>query len=194
MEYQGELAGEGTGILTLSVLKGIFGGSTEEPVSYVNAPQLAERRGLEVRESPRPPRRTTTSPDHAALGLTLGGRHADHRGLRTEPRIVMVDDHTVEVPPSPHMLVVRNDDRPGMIGVVGTVLGEAGVSISSMAVGPSPESSHRHDGHLHDHAGTRPRGGAAPGRRGDPRHPPRHALTDVRRACAGRRATYRGCR
>ena len=49
----------------------------------------------------------------------------------------MMDDHTVEVPPAPHMVVVRNDDRPGMIGVVGTILGDAGVSISSMAVGPS---------------------------------------------------------
>jgi D-3-phosphoglycerate dehydrogenase len=49
----------------------------------------------------------------------------------------MVDDHTVEVPPAPHMLVVRNDDRPGMVGVVGTILGDAQVSISSMAVGPS---------------------------------------------------------
>ena len=48
----------------------------------------------------------------------------------------MVDDHVVEVPPTPHMLVVRNDDRPGMIGVVGVVLGDAGISISSMAVGP----------------------------------------------------------
>jgi D-3-phosphoglycerate dehydrogenase len=49
----------------------------------------------------------------------------------------MMDDHTVEVPPAPNMLVVRNDDRAGMIGVVGTILGNAGVSISSMAVGPS---------------------------------------------------------
>jgi D-3-phosphoglycerate dehydrogenase len=49
----------------------------------------------------------------------------------------MVDDHTVEVPPAEHMLVVRNDDRPGMIGVVGAALGAAGVSISSMAVGPA---------------------------------------------------------
>jgi D-3-phosphoglycerate dehydrogenase len=48
-----------------------------------------------------------------------------------------MDDHTVEVPPAPHMVVVRNDDRPGMIGVVGTILGDAEVSISSMAVGPS---------------------------------------------------------
>ena len=62
-------------------------------------------------------------------------------GLRTEPRIVIVDDHVVEVPPSTHMLVVRNDDRPGVIGIVGTALGAADISISSMAVGPSPESS-----------------------------------------------------
>ena len=52
----------------------------------------------------------------------------------------MVDDHVVEVAPSPHMLVVRNDDRPGMIGIVGTALGAAGTSISSMAVGPSPSA------------------------------------------------------
>ena len=53
----------------------------------------------------------------------------------------MVDEHVVEVPPSEHMLVVRNDDRPGVIGVVGTALGAADVSISSMAVGPSPETA-----------------------------------------------------
>jgi D-3-phosphoglycerate dehydrogenase len=53
----------------------------------------------------------------------------------------MVDDHVVEVAPSTHMLVVRNDDRPGMIGIVGTALGAAGVSISSMAVGPSPQAA-----------------------------------------------------
>ena len=50
---------------------------------------------------------------------------------------MLVDDHVVEVPPAENMLVVRNDDRPGMIGLVGVALGEAGVSISSMAVGPS---------------------------------------------------------
>ena len=54
------------------------------------------------------------------------------------------------------MLVVRNDDRPGVIGIVGTALGEAGVSISSMAVGPEPRVRHRHDGDLDDDAGTRP--------------------------------------
>jgi D-3-phosphoglycerate dehydrogenase len=135
VEYQGALAAETTAILTLAVLKGVFAAGTEEPVSYVNAPQLAEERGLEIREVT-----TSTTRDYVNL-ITL--RSTDHSlagtlsGPRSEPRIILVDDHLVEVPPSEHMLVVRNDDRPGMIGVVGTVLGEAGVSISSMAVGPS---------------------------------------------------------
>ncbi len=135
IEYQGGLAGAGIGILTLSILKGVFAAATEEPVSYVNAPQLAAERGLEVREV-----QTSTAHDYVNL-VTL--RSADHSvagtltGPRSEPRLVLVDDHIIEVPPAPHMLVVRNDDRAGMIGVVGTVLGEAGVSISSMAVGPS---------------------------------------------------------
>ncbi len=135
IEFQGGLAGSGTGILTLSVLKGVFAAGTAEPVSYVNAPQLAAERGLEVRETS-----TATAHDYVNL-ITL--RSASHSvagtltGPRTEPRLVMVDDHTVEVPPAPHMVVVRNDDRAGMVGVVGTILGNAGVSISSMAVGPS---------------------------------------------------------
>jgi D-3-phosphoglycerate dehydrogenase len=141
IHYLGELAGTGTGILTLSVLKGLFTGWTEDPVSYVNAPQLAQQRGLEIREVS-----TVSSHDYKSLVTLRSGNHAVSgtlagSGVRTEPRIVMVDDHLVEVPPSPHMLVVRNDDRPGMIGVVGTILGEADVSISSMAVGPSRNST-----------------------------------------------------
>jgi D-3-phosphoglycerate dehydrogenase / 2-oxoglutarate reductase len=135
IEYQGKLAGAGTGILTLSVLKGLFGAATDEPVSYVNAPQLATERGLEVRETS-----TVTAHDYVNLISLRSGAHAvagTLTGPRTEPRLVMMDDHTVEVPPAPHMAVVHNDDRPGMIGAVGTIIGEAQVSISSMAVGPS---------------------------------------------------------
>src|ERR1700733_2395200 len=135
VEYQGGLAGAGTGILTLSVLKGVFAAGTTEPVSYVNAPQLAAERGLEVRETS-----TVTTRDFVNLITLRGGGHSVSgtlTGPRTEPRLVMMDDHTVEVPPAPHMLVVHNDDRPGMIGAVGTIIGEAQVSISSMAVGPS---------------------------------------------------------
>ena len=135
IEYQGGLAGYNTSILTLGVLKGVFAAGTEEPVSYVNAPRVLMERGGEVRESRNP-----TAHDYVNL-ITL--RSSGHSragtlaGPRSEARIVMMDDHIVEVPPAEHMLVVRNDDRPGMIGIVGTALGEAEVSISSMAVGPS---------------------------------------------------------
>ncbi len=135
IEYQGGLAGAGTGILGLSVLKGLFAANTDEPVSYVNAPQLAATRGLEVREIS-----TVTPHDFVNLIVVRCGDHSvagTLTGPRNEPRLVMMDDHTVEVPPAPHMVVVRNDDSPGMIGVVGTVIGQTGVSISSMAVGPS---------------------------------------------------------
>jgi len=141
VEYLGTLATTSTAILTLSALKGLFATSTEEPVSYVNAPQLAERRGLQVRES-----LSVTSHDYVNLITLRSGDHAvsgtlSGAGVRVEPRVVMVDDHDVEVPPARDMLVVRNDDRPGMIGFVGTVLGESGVSISSMAVGRSRQGS-----------------------------------------------------
>ena len=52
---------------------------------------------------------------------------------------MMVDDHLVEVPPSRHLLVVRNDDRPGMIGAVGTKLAASNVNISNMALGRSEQ-------------------------------------------------------
>ncbi len=136
--YQGALAGEGGGrpsVLKLSALKGLFAAGTEEPVSYVNAPRLAEEKGLVIEEIS-----STSSKDYVSLltlrspGHSIAGTLA---GARSEPRIVMLDDHSVEIPPAPNMLVVTNDDRPGMIGVVGTVLGDGGISISSMAVGPS---------------------------------------------------------
>ena len=56
-------------------------------------------------------------------------------GLRNEARIIEVDGHDVDVPPGDNMLVLRNDDRPGMIGQVGMALGAAGVNIDDMDVG-----------------------------------------------------------
>ena len=154
------------------MLKGIFSAGTEEPVSYVNAPQLAEERGLEVREASTATARdyvnliTLRSPEHSIAGTLTGPR--------SEARIVLVDDHTVEVPPAEHMLIVRNDDRPGMIGVVGVALGEAGVSISSMAVDPSRTEGHGAHGPVHRPRHPR-RGLRHPaGDRRHPRHPPHH--------------------
>ncbi len=135
VEYRGELAQDATGILALSALKGLFAATTEGPVSYVNAPALAQARGLAVQEISN-----ASSPHYRSLITLRSGSHmvaGTLTGVLKEPRFVLVDDHAVEVPPAEHMLVVRNDDRPGMIGSVGTVLGGAGISISSMSVGPS---------------------------------------------------------
>lgn len=139
IDYQGAIAEDDTRILTLSVLKGLFGTGTNEPVSYVNAPQLAQDRGLVIKEST-----STTAKDYVNLITLSSGSHSvagTLTGPKSEPRIVMIDEHKVEVPPAANMLIVRNDDTPGKIGIVATILGNAGVSISSMAVGPSEQGN-----------------------------------------------------
>ena len=136
IEYQGGLADHDTRILTLAVLKGLFGSSGDGPVSYVNAPQLAEDRGLEVRET-----KSSMAHDYVNLITLRGGEHSvggTLTGLRSEARIVLLDDHILDAPPARYMLVVRNDDRPGVIGRVATSLGTAGVNIADMHVGRSP--------------------------------------------------------
>ncbi|MFI5035140.1 MAG: phosphoglycerate dehydrogenase [Acidimicrobiales bacterium] len=134
--YQGELAGAGTKILTLCALKGLLSATGHDGVSFVNAPQMALDHRLtwnevSVVESPEYVNLITVRSDHHAVAGTLMTI-----GTRLETRIVSVDGHSVEIPPAASMLVVRNDDRPGMIGLVGSALGEADVSIASMAVGP----------------------------------------------------------
>ncbi len=139
VEYQGQLADYDTRILTLSVLKGVFGRVSDEPVSYVNAPRMAIDRGVEVRESS-----TSTTRDFVNLITVRGGGHAlggTLYGLRAEPRIVVVDDHSVDVPPAQHMLVVRNDDTPGRIAAVTTALAEATINIADMDVGRSRDGA-----------------------------------------------------
>jgi D-3-phosphoglycerate dehydrogenase len=136
IEYAGQLADSDTRILTLSTLKGVFEGVIDEPVSYVNAPRIAADRGVEVRE-------TSTSAAHDYVNL-ISVRGADHSvggtlvGVRGEPRVVMLDGHTIDLPPANHMLVVRNDDTPGMIAHVACVLADAGINIDDMHLGRSP--------------------------------------------------------
>ena len=103
------------------------------------APKLAEERGIDVTEST-----TTTSHNFVNLITVRGGEHSlagTLVGLDGEARLVMVDDHRVDVPPANHMLVVRNDDRPGMIGRVGTLVGDAGLNIADMDVGQAPSGA-----------------------------------------------------
>ena len=131
----GEIGGYDTRILTLSALKGFFASITGEQVTYVNAPQLAKDAGCEVRENNSP---VSTNADYVNLVTMKCDGHniaATLVGPRREARLVLVDDHITDVPPANNMLVVRNDDRPGVIGVVGTLLGNATVNIADMDVG-----------------------------------------------------------
>jgi D-3-phosphoglycerate dehydrogenase / 2-oxoglutarate reductase len=134
--YLGELAGSGTKILTLCALKGLLTATGHDGVSFVNAPQLAVDHNLTYTEVSN-----VESPDYVNQITVRSGDHLVSGtmitiGTRLETRIVGVDGHSVEIPPAASMLVVHNDDRPGMIGLVGVALGQAGVSISSMSVGP----------------------------------------------------------
>jgi D-3-phosphoglycerate dehydrogenase len=135
VEYAGQIADYDTRILTLSVLKGLFGSVVDEPVSYVNAPRIAAESGVEVRDTS-----TATAHDYVNLITIRGGDHGIAGtlvGLRSEPRVVMLDGHTIDLPPAKHLLVVRNDDRPGMIAFVTAIVADAGVNIDDMHLGRS---------------------------------------------------------
>ena len=131
----GEIGAYDTRILTLSALKGFLGRRVSESVTFVNAPQIAERLGLTVKETKNP---GSANSDYVNLVTLRAGSHsiaATLVGQRRQARIVLVDDHITDVPPSDNMLVVRNDDRPGVIGIVGTLLGNRNVNIADMDVG-----------------------------------------------------------
>jgi D-3-phosphoglycerate dehydrogenase len=137
IDYEGEIADYDCRVLTLSILKGVLAPVVAEPVSFVNAPQIAEQRGISVRET-----KSSDALDYVNLIVVRGdqGTHvaATLFGKSQSPRIVGIDGHQVDLPPARHMLVVHNDDTPGVIGRVGTVLGDAGCNISNMDVGQSP--------------------------------------------------------
>jgi len=138
--FEGDIADYDCRVLTLSVLKGLLGKVVDEPVSFVNAPQLAEQRGITVRE-------TTSSDARDYVNLvSVRGDQGTHVagtlfGKQEAPRIVGIDEHIVDLPPSRNMLVVHNEDVPGVIGRVTTLLGEAGINISDMDVGRSPSGA-----------------------------------------------------
>jgi D-3-phosphoglycerate dehydrogenase len=143
ISYEGAIGDYDCKALTLAVLKGVLAPVVDVPVSFVNAPQIAKERGLTVRETT-----SGAARDYVNL-VTLRGHIAGRSvqvsgtltGTQELPRIVGIDDHLVDLPPTRHMLVVHNDDRPGMIGTVGTVLGEAGINISDMDVGRGPDGN-----------------------------------------------------
>jgi len=138
--YLGRIAESDTRVLTLAILKGMLGRTVHEPVSFVNAPMLARERGLTVSEM-----RSTVSQDYVSsisLRSETDGDPVSVSGSvlgRGHERVTQVNGFEIEVTPAGHMVFFTYVDRPGIIGTVGTLLGEHGVNIATMDVGRKAE-------------------------------------------------------
>jgi D-3-phosphoglycerate dehydrogenase / 2-oxoglutarate reductase len=135
LEFCGELAEVDTQPLKLAVLQGLLTSTAAERITPVNAPLIARERGMRVSE------RTCPEADDYSGLLRIHIRTADEvrefagTVVRGEPHIVQVDGYYVDFVPSGALLLTYHRDRPGMIGRVGTILGQSDVNISGMYVG-----------------------------------------------------------
>ena len=141
LEVSGTLAAHDVSPLQAAVLRGLLEGSMTERVNLVNAAYLAKTRGITLVE-----RKTPDAGGFATLvtvtGVAEGVRHAVAGTLANgEQRLVRLDDYELEMAPAPWMLVTRHQDRPGMMGRVGILLGEADINISAMHLGRSAPRS-----------------------------------------------------
>jgi D-3-phosphoglycerate dehydrogenase len=137
IEYRGEIAGYDTRLLDVSAQKGLLTLMVFEPLNYVNTPLLARERGLHLETS-----RVQESADYTSLvALRIEGERGENVvsgtliGPRHQPRLVEAMGFDLDIIPEKHMLFIRNEDVPGMIGKLGTILGEHGINIGNMAVG-----------------------------------------------------------
>ena len=132
VHYQGDIAERDVELVTASALRGVFG-SLEYEVNAVNAPRIAEDRGVEVTES-----KTRQADDFQSLVTVTVGDGTDEMAVcgtlfaDDDPRIVRIDGYRVDARPYGQALVARNRDEPGVIGFVGSVLGQADVNIAGM--------------------------------------------------------------
>jgi D-3-phosphoglycerate dehydrogenase / 2-oxoglutarate reductase len=137
VEYLGDIAEADGRTLGLSVLKGLLAPVCSEPVTFVNAPLIADERGLHLREVS-----DSHSEDYVSV-LRVTGISRDGRPIRVagtvlpgnRERLIEVWNTPVDVEPTRHMCFFRYEDRPGIIGAVGTGFGEAGVNIAAAQVG-----------------------------------------------------------
>jgi D-3-phosphoglycerate dehydrogenase len=137
IEYHGEVADFDTRLLDVSAQKGLLAPMVHEPLNFVNTPALARERGLRVETSS-----TSESADYTSLVvLGLESEEGENTvsgtlvGPRHQPRLIGALGFDIDIMPEKHMLFIRNEDVPGMIGKVGTTLGEYGINIGNMAVG-----------------------------------------------------------
>lgn len=136
LAYQGEIAGYNTAILKAAALVGLLSPVSGEIVNMINAPVLAQQRGLQITEQTASDSREYTSMITATLHTTGADLTIAGTSLRNEPHLVRVNDYWMDVAPStPYLLFVDSRDEPGTIGAVGTVAGRSNINISFMEVG-----------------------------------------------------------
>lgn len=135
-EILGEISEYDTSLMTVAFLKGFLENISTEPVTYVNAPLMAGERGITVKESKSRQSRdyvnlilaTASDEDkRVSAGATIVGK--------SQETFVNVLEYDIEIAPCRHMAFVVYEDRPGMIGKVGTVLGQHEINIASLQVG-----------------------------------------------------------
>lgn len=134
--YSGDAAGTGdTRLLKAAVIKGLLEPITEQRINVVNAELIAQQRGLRIIEEKRPA--AETWPDSITICLTNNGQRQEVQGAisRGQPRVVRINDFWIDLELNGCILVCQNQDRPGMIGQVGMLLGREQVNISFMQVG-----------------------------------------------------------
>lgn len=145
VEVRGEITEYDVKVLELAALKGVFTDVVEDQVSYVNAPLLAAERGTAVRLLAE-----SESPDHRNV-ITIRGTLADGSqvsvsgtlvGIHQRERIVEVNGFDVDLEPTDHLAFFVYEDRPGMVGTVGQILGAAGINIAGMQVARDEKGGH----------------------------------------------------
>ena len=136
LRYYGELAEGNNELLVGATLVGFFGATLSSQVTPINARALARERGIDIVETRSTRPRNFTSLISVKLH-TDEGEHWVEGAIfeQAGPRLVLLDGVTVEAPLEGTLVVIRNDDRPGVIGEVGTILGRHGVNIATLALG-----------------------------------------------------------
>ena len=149
VELLGRIADRDTRPLATATLLGVLAGKTEEDVNAVNAPAVAEERGIEIVET-----KSASARDFENLvRITVHSGEKAERvvgttfGRRNRPHLLEAWGQRFDVQLDEHLAVFRYGDRPGIVGLIGTAFGEAGVNIVSAAVGrQDDDASHPADG------------------------------------------------
>jgi D-3-phosphoglycerate dehydrogenase len=135
IRYYGELAAASNPLIVSGVLEGLLRAILSVPVTPVNARSVAAERGIEVSESYSTRARSYTSLLSVKLHTSAGERWVEGTMVQGAPRLVLLNGVQVEAPLDGAMLLMMNNDKPGVIGAVGTILGKHGVNIANFALG-----------------------------------------------------------